>query len=261
LAFSTISANAQTDYVWTGDAGGNWYDAGNWASGNVPTDGTLLRTASSDDTVTFDSESASSMPGAVTTYQGWTGSLKMPQVRVLNGTVNFSGTQNWGWSGIDTFVIGDGDTVTPAAISVSFSGLNRDPNGIKTYIVKVDGTFNVNASITSWSYDVYKDTVVKLQGGTMLVNGTITEGSLTGDAGDYVAFEAVGSSFTAQFGASGSFIDLAAVQAEIGDSKSFRINGTGLDKDVFIDAVDNQNGTFSLTLVDPPPSGTVITIK
>lgn len=94
ILVSFDSAVAAT-YTWTGTVGGNWYDTGNWSGGTAPTDGTLIRTASSLDIIIFDSETSSSMPGTIATYQSWTGSLKMPSVEVRNGSVTFSGSSNW----------------------------------------------------------------------------------------------------------------------------------------------------------------------
>jgi hypothetical protein len=255
------TTSAQTAYTWTGDAGegSNWYDATNWVDGNVPTNASLqLATSNAADTVTFDSETASSMPGTIDTYQSWTINIKMPQVIVLNGTVSFDGIYNYGWSGINTFTIGDGDIGTLAQVNIGWSILNWYPNGIKTYVINSDGTLNVTTGITGFSVDGNKKkTVIRLVGGSVNIDGSIAN-HLTNAVDNYVSFELPGSSFTASLG--GQLPDLATVEANIGSNMSFRIADVGLDSDVYLDAVENA-GNFTITLVDPPPSGTVIILR
>ena len=259
LILTLGSAHGAT-FTWTGGAGSgsNWYDTNNWLGGSVPSDGTLIRTTNSADVVIFDSETASSMPGTVTTYQSWTGSTtvgKMPQVRVLNGTVAFSGTQNWGWSGIDTFTVGDNNALTSAAVNVGFSNLNRDPDGTKTYVVNSDGTFNVtNTGNIKFSDSSAKETVVRLLGGAFILAGNINS-NLTDDPGDYISFEELGSVFTADFG--GQLPDLTTIEGQYGDS--FRIGGSLASNPlVSLVTTDNGDGTFTITTNIPEPSTAIL---
>jgi len=242
-------AHATTTYTWTGGdgAGSHWYDVGNWAGGSVPAFVTAqLSTPDSTDTVVFDSETVSYMPtDTVYTRSSWTDGNKNPKIELRNGTLKVGSGENWGWSGINTLVVGDGDMTTAAILNSAWYNLNRDPGGTKTYVVNADGTFNVTRNITSWSSGSAKDAVIRLVGGTMTVDGYIGN-YLTDDSGDYVTFEAAGSSFTAKFG--GSLPDIATVKAEIGATKSFRPSGLN------VAAKDNGDTTFTVYIDSTPPT-------
>jgi uncharacterized protein (TIGR03382 family) len=240
-----VTVQAAT-YIWTGNGDlSDWEDSSNWDATGVPNgQAGQLSTASASDIVIFDSETATGMPSVtIPTRSSFTGSFKNPQIQVLNGTVNFGTTQNWGWSGIDTFVVGDGDMTTIATAITSYTSLNRDPNGLKTYVVNADGILQT-AGITSWTHSGTKDAVVQLNGGLMQIGGTIA-GDFISDTDDFVSFNSSGSRLTADFG--GLFADLTAVTDQFGGSF---VVGTGLS----LEAVDNGNGSFTITAIPEPSS-------
>lgn len=246
VAFMAASAQAAV-FTWTGNGDVNdWQDTANWVSGSVPNSYSgQLSTLSSSDVVVFDSETATAMPaGSILTRTSWTSGGKNPQVQVLNGQVTFSNNLNWGWSGITTFIVGDGDMNTLAVADTGYTNLNRDPNGIKTYVVNADGTLKFRNNLTVWSDAAAKDAQIQLNGGTVLFLGTINA-NLTNDADDLVSFNSAGSTFTAKFG--GEFADLSAVTAQFGYS-FVDTTGTGLA------ATNNGDGTFTVTLVPEPAS-------
>lgn len=256
LAASAIfagSANATTIYTWTGADfanDGTWQNDLNWSGGVAP-DGVTdqLSTDTATDVVIFDSETAvgGNLPSnAILTRNSFTGSFKNPQIDLRNGTLNFvtNSFDNWGWSGITTMIVGDGNLTTSAIANLGYRNLNRDPNGIKTYVVNSDGTLNVVGQITAFSFDGAKDTVIQLNGGSFTVGGLINS-NLTNDPGDFISFNAVGSTFTADFG--GQFADLATVIGQFGDSLVDN-SGSGLL------ATDNGDGSFTVSVIPEPAS-------
>jgi hypothetical protein len=262
MTVALLTATSQAAiFTWTGGAGAgsNWYDTGNWAGGNVPITGTQLATTSSADQVVFDSENVSYMPtDTITTRTSWTGGYKNPTIDIRNGTVKFASGLNWGWSGIDTFIIGDGDMTTLAVANTGYSNLNRDPNGVKTYVVNADGALNVSTTLTKWADNNNtsgKRVVVKLVGGAMSVNGTVNS-NLTDGAPNYVTFNALGSTFTAKFG--GQLPDEATITGQFNDS--FRLGGSlASDPDAELTYTNNQDGTFTVGVqIIPEPASMVL---
>ncbi len=253
LLATSIGASAAT-YTWTGADGATdatWDNPLNWAGGDAP-DGQAgqLSTSSSTDVVVFDSQTASFMPSNfITTRTSFTGSFKNPQIQVLNGQVDFSNGDNWGWSGINSFIVGDGDMTTLAVANTGYSGLNRDPNGLKTYVVNADGTLIFRNNVTAWSYDgSLKTTVVSLVGGTAQFDGTITN-HFTNAANNYVSFDAYGSVFNADLG--GQLSDEATILGQFGDS--FRLGGSlASDPNAALSFTDNGNSTFTVTVIPEP---------
>lgn len=243
-------------FIWTGADGATdatWENPLNWDGGTVPnaTAG-QLSTSSASDIVIFDSETVSFMPSNfITTRTSFIGGGKNPQIQVLNGQVDFANGLNWGWSGIETFIVGDGDMTTLAVANTGFTDLNRDPNGLKTYTVNADGTLIFRNNITGFSNDGnQKQTQVNLVGGTVRFDGTINN-HLTNAANNYISFNALGSTFTADFG--GQLPDISTIEAQFGNS--FRFGGSLIgNPNVFLDTTDNGNGTFSIIAAIPEPS-------
>ena len=131
---------------------------------------------------------------------------------------------------------------TLAVADTGYSDLNRDPNGLKTYVVNADGTLIFRNNVTAFSNDGNaKLAQVQLNGGTVQFNGTIGN-HLTNVANNYISFNAIGSTFTAAYG--GQLADLATVTGQFGDS--FKdTTGFGLK------ATDNVS-TFSVTVIPEP---------
>jgi hypothetical protein len=81
-------------------------------------------------------------------------------------------------------------------------------------------------------------------------DGTINN-HLTNAANNYISFNALGSTFTADFG--GQLPDISTIEAQLGNS--FRFGGSLIgDPNVFLDTTDNGNGTFSIIAAIPEPS-------
>jgi hypothetical protein len=238
--------------MWTGADGATdatWQNSLNWAGGDAP-DGVAnqLSTVSSTDVVVFNSETVTFMPSnSITTRNSFTGSFKNPQIQVLNGEVTFNGIENWGWSGITSFIVGDGDMTNLAVADTDFRNLNRDPSGIKTYAVNADGTLKFRRSASTWSYSGAKDAQIQLNGGAVLFDGSIS-GDFVSDAGDFVSFNSAGSTLTANFG--GSFADLTAITNQFA-AGFVDTTGNGLA------ATDNSDGTYTISVV-PEPSTTAL---
>lgn len=267
LVLASGSTYAAT-YTWTGGAGAgsNWYDAGNWSGGLVPntSDGgsptnTSYSVNSLGAIVVFDSETASGglMPTATLSNSndwfppGWNLS---PATYVKNGTINYGNLNAAWWMAGDNAIdleVGDGDLTTAASVNLGWSQINRylntSTNGV---VIKVNADGTVNQA-TNLAYANYNYLVkIALNGGDYNVNGTVT-GLSTGtyQAQYTVSFDALGSAFTAKFGA--DFVDLAAVNAQLGSS--FVDNtGNGLV------ATDNFNGTFTVSLVVPEPASVAL---
>jgi hypothetical protein len=238
--------------MWTGADGATdatWQNSVNWDGGNVPNGVTnQLSTDSSLDEVIFDSETALYMPSdGISTRSSWTGSFKNPQIQVLNGEVTFNGVENWGWSGITSFTVGDGDMTILAVADTDYRNLNRDPNGTKTYVVNADGTLKFRRSASTWSSGGSKDAQIQLNGGAALFAGTIS-GDFVSDAGDFVSFNSAGSTLTADFG--GSFADLTAITDQFA-AGFVDTTGNGLA------ATDNLDGTYTISVV-PEPTTTAL---
>jgi len=152
----------------------------------------------------------------------------------------------------------------------TFIGTRADTNMALGYIkIKSPGgkiTTDANAAISPHSLKAPSG-FIKAGSGTLTLGDqfgvatpiTLSEGGLvfltnvTFGVSDYVTFEVLGTYFTADFG--GSFANLAAVTAAIGDTGNFRKSaGRGI-----LTAKDNGDATF--TVKYGPPSGTVITIR
>jgi hypothetical protein len=245
-------------FTWTGGAGSgsNWYDTGNWDGGNVPVLNTnQLGTQDSSDVAIFDSEAAvgGHMPGGTLSPAAhWPSNSRMPNVTLRNGTLTIGQSINWGHNG-NTFEIGDGDMGTLAEVNVNWSDLNRDPNGMKYYIVNADGTLNVTRSVSVWSNDgSAKRASFILNGGTAVISGTVNDKFIKINSNDnpvpnnYVSFDAPGSSFTADLG--GQLPDESTITGAFGDS--FRLGGAlASDPNAQLTYTDNQDGSFTVAAV------------
>ncbi len=257
----TGSAQAVT-YTWTGGdgiggggSGTNWYDVANWDGGVAPSQGSSkiaspIATAATDIAI-FDSEMSllNYMPTGNIDLVRVGGGDYPPNIDLRNGTLNLNRAENYGFG--STYTIGDGDLTTSAVFHMAATiNLNRDGSSLKTYVVNADGTLSFGQNAT-WSHNSGRDAVVQLLGGAVTSSNSIT--GLIGDTGDYVSFEAAGSTFTAGFG--GSFVLGTDVTGEFGDS--FRLGGALASDGSTLSYTDNGNSTFTVGVV-PEPSTTAL---
>ena len=255
FACSCIPAQAAT-LTWTGaNGGGNWYDAGNWDVNGPPSQGTRLGTPLQTDIVIFDSTTAVGgyMPTQnILVDSDWSSTEHLqPTLQVLNGTINFGSGDWWMYGGSSQgLIIGDGDTGTLAQVNSGHTNWTRhiDKGGPNRITIHADGTMNQTGSGNfQWSSNGGLDTQMILNGGTFTSSREIR--GMAGDAGDFVRFDAIGSSFTAEYGdgATTNFLDLTAVNAEFGASFINNTVGTMV-------ASDNGDGSFTVSVVPEPGS-------
>jgi hypothetical protein len=260
-------SKAATTYTWTGGNGATpWYHVDNWDTNGVPLEGTFLGTATWNDLIVIDSEQVAYMPSdAIVLSAKWFSGVRMiPQLHVKNGTITLQGNGFlwWFWgddSTTTTLTIGDGDINTAAVVNGQFSDWSRDVRGsfnTLKIVVNEDGTFNNDRDIATWG-ETGIPVQLTINGGTVNFNSVFTDG-LTNQVNSWVSFDQPESSFTAKFG--GQLPDFSTLQANVGDGRSFRMGGSGHDKDVFLESIDNGDNTFTITFVDPPPQGTLITL-
>jgi hypothetical protein len=258
---AAVSTASAVTYTWTGGdgiggggSGTNWYDVANWDGGVVPSQGSSkiaspIATAATDIAI-FDSEKSllGYMPTDNIDLVRVSGSFYPPSIDLRNGTLNLNRAENYAYG--NTFTIGDGDLTTAAVFNMAATiDLNWAGSNLKTYVVNADGTLSFGANF-EWSNSASQDAVLQLLGGAVTSSSTIS--GLTDDTGDYVSFEAAGSTFTAGFG--GSFVDETAVTDAFGDS--FRLGGAlALDGSTL--SYKDNGGTFTVSVV-PEPSTTAL---
>lgn len=216
------------DYLWTGATNSNLDVDTNWAGGSRPAGiGTdQPSTPTINDTIVFDSATWTRPPRRLYTRTN----RKWGSIVLNNGTISWANDGNnqgnYSWGGTDTLVVGDNDA-TAAVANFNVTNWNQGgTTGTKTYVVNSDGTLaSGRGGVHNWSNGGGYDTVMQLLGGTVDINGQLQESQISGDAGDYVSFEALGSTFTFNQGtAAGRFDELSDVTAQFGDS--FRLGGT-----------------------------------
>jgi len=261
-------------FVWTGATNNALNVAGNWlVDGSVPasapagSNNGLDGTPADDDTLLFDNEDTNWVRNPISgiyVYSAHDGSLDF-----ANGSYTFKGDRNSYRNRADvtsgiTMTVGDGDGTTAASVSTGLSMLNAGGTAAKTYVVHSDGTLIIgnnaqnNAGYTIWSGGGSTgsdslDTVIQILGGTV-ISGMIYEAPLTGDAGDYASFEAIGSTLTFDAGTAGvSFGSLTDVTDQFGDS--FRLGGLLSSANAELQATyDSVENTFTVTAIVPEPA-------
>jgi hypothetical protein len=188
-----------------------------------------------------------------------------PQFDLLHGSISFSAvgfsgsglvkkaTQSW------TNTVGDGNTANGSA-SLTYlggfsQGIHRDQRGTMFWTVNADGTLvfdSRSATTLIIDYGLDRNSIFNLNGGAMVSLDAIDMLRNSTAAGNSVIdFQAVGSSFTADFGA--DFADLASVQAAI-DNSVFFTSTTSKPLGV----TDNTDGTFTVLAAVPEPSTTAL---
>ncbi|MBT3194543.1 MAG: hypothetical protein HN341_18505, partial [Verrucomicrobia bacterium] len=235
-----VGASAQTTYTWTGantdgDAGtiGDWSFAGNWDGNGVPTDSDAnagLSFANVGSKIVF---STTTLPSSSIPNIGGTaaGGKESPIIELLSGgTLSLTagvGTYNGFFSnsggGRTLLVVGDGvgggtDDVT---LNVDLTGdLNRHNQAYHDFTIKSDGTLNfTKTSVQGGANKTSRNVTFTIAGGVVNFSGSLSNFGSSRPS-SYADLTADGSTFTAKFGY--DFVDIDAVEAEMGDGKTFR---------------------------------------
>ena len=255
LALFATAAHAGTIYNWTGATDNNLNNDGNWAGGSQPTGigNDQPSTPAIDDSLVFDSATWTRKPRRLYTRTN----RKWGSIVLKNGTIDWANDGNnqgnYSWGGTTTLVVGDGDA-TAAEAQFNVTNWNQGgTTGTKTYVIDSDGTLSSGRGGThNWSNGANYDTVMQLLGGAVNINGQFNESDITGDAGDYVSFEALGSTFTFNKGdAAGKFDDASDVTNAFGDS--FKLGGSLNSGNAALELTDG--GTkWTITAVVPEPA-------
>lgn len=240
------TANAGIVYAWTnGGVANDLDDPNNWNQPTAPASVSKIGTTDSTDIIRFDSETTT-LPTANIDLVRISATNKLPYFELLNGSLNINRAENWGWGGV-SFTIGDGDLATLA--QANFAGiinLNRD-GGSKTYVVNADGTVKMNSNIDFGQ----SNSVIRLLGGDVDAIGRIVNSNFTNIGSNFVSFEALGSTFTANYG--GQLANATAVTDEFGDS--FRLGGAlASDPNASLTFTDNVSSFTVGVVVVPEPS-------
>lgn len=272
VLLAPVCANAAT-YIWTGASDADWNNTANW-SGNVkPVDsdgGTanLELSATNADRIEFSAVgSANPVPTSNIPALGGNASNRehqTPQFDVRHGSLTFSAV---GFSGQGlvkkntvswTNTVGDGNIANGLAslrYNGGFSqGIHRDQGGTMVWTVNADGTLIFDSGSTTTlivDYGTDRNSIFNLNGGSMVSLDAIDMlRSAVGPGNSYIDFLASGSTFTADFGA--DFADLAAVQTSITNSVFFKSTAM-----LSLGAVDNTDGTFTVSVVPEPASSSI----
>jgi len=275
LAGCFVVTNASaTTYSWTGDVDGDWTKAGNWDSNGVPVDtgggdGDLELNGSTS-RIVFDA-SASSNPVPTNNIPIYGGNAfanttqDTPEMDLLFGTMSVP-VAGWGQGLVKhpssewTTTVGDGDISNGLAVlnyNMTPNQIHRDPGGTMDFTVEADGELKISNPGNPLDFSYGDGRFARFfVGGKLTFTKAIL---LDGYSGNYFVFKSADANMTAALG--GSFPNLSAVEAAIGQSNSFRIAESGLDDDVYLVAATNAGSTFTVTLIDPPPAGTVLIVR
>jgi hypothetical protein len=269
-----VSSQAQvTNFTWTGTAGdGDWNNAGNWDANGVPVD------SFSDTGLSFNNPSnkivfagatlpTSNIPdigGTAAQYKGGSvGDAHTPAIELLSGGTLSLTTGVGSFSGFFTddpslgrtiFTVGDGvGGAEDVVLNVAHTGyLNRHQGPFHNFTVKSDGALNFVNTATHAPYDkAGRHATFTIDGGSVSFASDLK--NFAGFEDNYADLIGVGSTFTAKFG--NDFTNLATVEAEIGDAKTFR-SSTALA----VVATDNGDGTFTVEAQTPPSDITVASL-
>jgi hypothetical protein len=250
---------------WTGAASGDWYDPYNWAYRRLPpwldSDRTQIGVLSGG-LIRFNAVgSPNPLPTSNIPSLRHGGGYREPPIALLyGGDLTFaSGSDNWGPTVHSTSTVGD-DDVGNGTVTLTYSEmyrLNRHPGGTKKWIVNSDGTLEFLSSGTYDTFEPGRWAVFIINGGSVTLGGPIG-GNMTNAANSYVEFKQPEGSFTAKFGV--AIPDITTLTNNMGDGLTFRVDGTGLDDDIYLDVSTNA-ATFTLTLVDPPAAGTILIVR
>lgn len=254
------AASAGTVWTWTGATSNNlnvttnWLEDGGVASSFPAANSNQIDTPSDTTSVIiFDSNTWSTGPRNIYTRTGTDWGV----IRVLNGTVNWQndGNNSGNYSYSDatssspTLEVGDGDT-TAAVANINITQWNES-DGDKTYVIYSDGTLaSARGGNHDWS-NGGNDTVMRILGGAVNINGAFEEADLLSDANDYVSFEAIGSTFTFNKGAAGWFDGSTDV------TSGFSTNGGG----AFVLGGTLNIGNADLELTDNGGSWTITAVQ
>jgi len=261
-----ITIEDSVAYRWTGAVDGNWNNVTNWSPNGIPVDtvaGGNLDLRNSTDRIVFDgSAGLVAVPTSnVPTFSGGNAfdgaNSNTPELDMLFGSLSID-VAVWGGQGLvqrptwDSSV-GDGDIENgTATLTYNMLGnqIHRDNGGIMTWTVNVDGTLNISNPSDTLDFSYGDGRFVAFDVAGMITFSKSIQ--MDGYSGNYFSLTAEGASVTAHFG--GGFVNLAAVEAEIGDSLSFR---STLGRN----PVAKDNGDETFTVAFPAASGTVILLR
>ena len=268
-------------YAWNGSVDGDWNNAANWndvqgdATGDVPVDSDLSTTqldllSSSDDRISFNALGSPNLtPTTNIPSLGDTSNRvnSTPEIDLLNGSLTFTLIGSSGGFQIKkaqsfTNTVGDGNSANGLA-SLTYegsfaNGLVRDDKVFAFWTVNSDGALTFDSSQTNLRVDRYdsRGAGFELNGGSLTFLNPVTDSKtgtgLYGLQGSFIDFQAVGSSFTAGFGAGSDYVMLSDVTAAITAADFF----TTTTSQTLL-ATDNLNGTFTITAI-PEPSTTAL---
>ena len=254
IAALTGTASAATVYNWTGTNSNNLNDDGNWAGGSQPAGigNDQPSTPAIDDTLVFDSDTWVRAPRRLYTRTN----RKWGTIQLNNGSIDWANDGNnqgnYSWGGTTTMIVGDGDLTVAAVADFNVTNWNQGgTTGTKTYVINADGTLaSARGGTHNWSNGANYDTVMRVIGGTVNINGILQESQIIGDADDYVSFEAIGGTFTFNKGGADQFDDAGDVTGAFGDS--FRLGGSLNSGNAALELTDG-GATWTLTAIVPEP--------
>lgn len=242
-----VPTHAGITYVWTnGGVANDLDDPNNWNQASAPASGSKIGTTDATDIIRFNSETATLPTANIDLVR--INPAKPPNIELLNGTLNFNRAENWQWGGT-TFTIGDGNMTALAQANFTNGtiNLNRDAATL-TYLINADGTLHLNNQ-----FQIQQDnTTIRLNGGFFDGTGQIVTAGLTNVGSNYFSFEALGSTFTLNYG--GQLANATAVTDAFGDS--FRLGGSlALDPNASLTFTDNGTSfTIGVSLIPEPAS-------
>lgn len=255
IAVATVATNAAI-FTWVGGTSptGDLNVDGNWQGGTQPAGigNDQPSTPAISDSLVFDSNIWNNAPRTLYTRN----SRKWGSIVVNNGTVTWQNDANnqgnSSWGGTTTLVVGDGDTTAAEAAFNVVNWNQGGTDGTKTYVINSDGTLSsARGGTHTWSNGASYDTVMEINGGAVDITGELVESQLVGDAGDYVSFNEIDSTFTFAKGSSaGQFQTATDVTNAYGTA--FVVGGS-ISSFGTLELTDNGS-TWTITAVPEPAS-------
>lgn len=236
-------SNAAT-YTWNGSANdGDWANTTNWDGPSAPA------SLSGFNTINF---SGVNMP--TTNLVNYDGSPVDGATMVFNSggafALDMSTSFQQGfvsYSSRTIFTVGD-NVGGAADVTLNISGgvdllrHNSAPTDVVNYLVNSDGVLNFDGGLNLYG-DTNKNATITISGGAVSAAGLL-DTQFNTQAGSYIDFTAVGSSFTAAYGAGSAYTTFATVELDV--AGNFHNNTGGS-----LQFTDN-GGTFTVTAIPEP---------